>query len=227
MTRLLDLFCGGGGAAEGYIRAGWDVTGIDHSKHAGVGYPGKFIVADAVEYLREHGHEYDVIHGSPPCQGYSKATRKERKGNYVRDAGRDEPKLIPITRSLMRATGKPWIIENVVGARWEMYSPITLCGGMFGLVIRRHRLFETWPRLPDPLPGHYCPNLAAIAREMGIERQELSIVGCGRRAGQRDRWIKWLEVKLNPGMSRYQTKESIPPAYTHFLAECFKEMGIG
>ena len=224
MTKLLDLYCGGGGAAEGYIRAGWEVTGVDHARQTG--YPGKFIRMDAIKFLRSGAAgEFDVIHASPPCQGYSKATRK-LEARYVRDAGRNEPKLIPITRSLIRNTGKPYIIENVVGARWELRSPITLCGGMFGLTIRRHRLFETWPRLPDPLPGHKCVNVTEMARLLGVEREELSIVGCGRRAGQRDRWIKWLEVKLNPGMSRYQTKESIPPAYTHFLAECFKELGI-
>jgi DNA (cytosine-5)-methyltransferase 1 len=226
VTKVLDLFCGGGGAAEGYLRAGWEVTGVDHSAWAVKGYPGNTVVQDAISYLREVGTEgFDIIHASPPCQGYSLHSSRE-KSQYVRDAGRNEPKLIPIVRSLLRNTGKPYIIENVTKARWEMYSPITLCGGMFGLVFRRHRLFETYPRLPDPLPGHRCVNLTEMAALLGVERQELSMGGNGRKAQQRDRWIKWLEVKLNPEMSRYQAKEAIPPAYTHFIAECFKELGI-
>ena len=28
-------------------------------------------MADALEYLAAHGREYDAIHASPPCQGYS------------------------------------------------------------------------------------------------------------------------------------------------------------
>lgn len=63
--RLLDLFCGAGGAAMGYYRAGFEVVGVDikPQKH----YPFEFHQADALEYLVEHGREFDAIHASPPC----------------------------------------------------------------------------------------------------------------------------------------------------------------
>jgi len=76
--RMLDTFCCGGGIGEGFMRAGWDVTGIDKAKRFRRYYPGRFYVADAVEYIANYGHEYDAIHASPPCQGYS-------RGNAGRD----------------------------------------------------------------------------------------------------------------------------------------------
>jgi hypothetical protein len=64
--RLLDLYCGQGGAAAGYQTAGFDVTGVDIADHS-TRYPGTFIHGDALAYLAQHGHEYDAIHASPPC----------------------------------------------------------------------------------------------------------------------------------------------------------------
>ena len=74
--KLLDLYCGGGGAGMGYHRAGFDVTGVDNRPQPH--YPFAFIQADAIEYCLDHGHEYDAIHASPPCQAYSclKAIKK-------------------------------------------------------------------------------------------------------------------------------------------------------
>lgn len=153
--RLLDLFCGQGGAAAGYITAGWDVTGVDIANH-GKRYPGTFIQGDALAYLAAHGHEYDAIHASPPCQGYSIATAGNLKAreNYQR--------LIEPTRELLQATGRPWVIENVELAREEMVNPVLLCGRMFGLrcmdddgillILDRHRLFES--NIPLQSPEH-------------------------------------------------------------------------
>jgi len=67
--RLLDAFCCQGGAGMGYSRAGFDVTGIDIELQQR--YPFAFFQGDAVAYIREHGHEYDAIHASPPCQHYA------------------------------------------------------------------------------------------------------------------------------------------------------------
>jgi DNA (cytosine-5)-methyltransferase 1 len=37
-------------------------------------FPFEFVQADAFEYVKEHGREFDVIHASPPCQGYASVT---------------------------------------------------------------------------------------------------------------------------------------------------------
>src|SRR5690348_7744317 len=122
--RLLDLFSGAGGCAVGYHRAGFDVTGVDHVRQPR--YPFAHIVADALEYVSERGREYDAIHASPPCQGYSRM----RHLSWLR--GRQYPMLIDETRRLLKATGRPYIIENVEDAPLD---GVRLCGTMFGLKV--------------------------------------------------------------------------------------------
>lgn len=137
--RLLDLFCGAGGAAMGYHRAGFEVVGVDlkPQKH----YPFEFHQADALEFLAEHGREFDVIHASPPCQAHTSLKNLHDK---------DYPELIEPTRRLLEKTGLPYIIENVVGA--PLRNPILLCGSSFGLRVRRHRLFESnWFLIAPPV----------------------------------------------------------------------------
>lgn len=133
---LLDLFSGGGGAGFGYYRAGFTVIGVDICDQPH--YPFGFIKADALEYIREFGHLYDAIHASPPCQAHSVLRKLHKNKEY--------PDLIEPTRAALIASGKPYVMENVVGA--PMQNPLMLCGSMFGLQtkcgaqLRRHRLFE-------------------------------------------------------------------------------------
>lgn len=118
--RLLDLFCGAGGAGEGYRRAGFEVVGVDIKPQPK--NPHRFIQGDALEYLAEHGGEYDAIHASPPCQAHCDL-------KHMWNA-KDNPDLIGPTRELLQKIGRPYIIENVEGA--PLISPIILCGTMFG-----------------------------------------------------------------------------------------------
>lgn len=120
--KLLDLFCGAGGAAMGYHRAGFEVTGIDINPQPH--YPFKFIQADAMTYPLGG---FDCYHASPPCQRYSILTRglhQDRIENY--------PDLIAPIRDRLLHTGKPYVIENVEGARKLLINPVKLCGTMFG-----------------------------------------------------------------------------------------------
>ena len=146
--RLLDLYCGGGGSAYGYYQAGFDdITGVDIAPMPR--YPFACVQADALEYATEHGHEYDVVTGSPPCQAYSVMR------NLPWNSQREYPALILPTRELFEWLGKPYVIENVMGARWgakglakrglEAHGMKAgwLCGTMFGRPFYRHRLFET------------------------------------------------------------------------------------
>jgi DNA (cytosine-5)-methyltransferase 1 len=151
--RLLDLFCGAGGCSVGYARAGFEVVGVDIVPQPR--YPFAFVQADALEYLHElcslgssrFGVEiqFDAIHASPPCQAHSAVTPDKSV----------HENLIPETRELLEATGLPYVIENVEGAKAELHDPAMLCGSMFDpiLDVRRHRLFETnWGLEPPAWP---------------------------------------------------------------------------
>ncbi len=144
----------------GYSRAGFtEIVGVDNQPQKS--YPFEFVQADALEYLAEHGHEFDAIHASPPCQGYS------IMNNLPWLKGRDYPLLILPVREMLEGLGKPYVIENVMGARHgakglgkrglEAHGLQAgwLCGSMFGLPFFRHRLFATnWFWLAPGHPRH-------------------------------------------------------------------------
>ena len=201
--RLLDLFCGAGGAAMGYYRAGFEVVGIDNRPM--LHYPFEFYQADALEYCAEHGREFDVIHASPPCQGYSKETPESYKTNHL--------KLIPELRILLQSTNRCYVIENVEGARFELDNPTMLCGSMFGLNLWRHRYFEIWPArlLLTPSCRHdYIPVLVTgTAFRNGIKRdaskrEKVDAIG-----------IDW--------MTTCELDQAIPPAYTEWIGKQLME----
>lgn len=152
---LLDLFCKAGGASMGYHRAGFEVVGVDiePQRH----YPFQFIQADALEYLAECGHCYDAIAASPPCQSDTILASLHRSKGTAYDE--KHKSLTAPVRDLLIASGKPYVIEGVVGA--PLIEPILLCGSMFGLQtkcgaqLRRHRLFETnWFCMAPPRCVH-------------------------------------------------------------------------
>lgn len=137
--RLLDLFCGAGGAAMGYHRAGFEVVGVDINPQPH--YPFEFHKLNAFDALDRvlagHWPWVTAIHASPPCQAFSIT------GNLARGQGNQASAIDLLTplRPLLEAAGLPYIIENVAGA--PLRDPVTLCGSTFGLGVRRHRLFES------------------------------------------------------------------------------------
>jgi DNA (cytosine-5)-methyltransferase 1 len=163
--KLLDLFCGAGGCAMGYHRAGFDIVGVDIEPQPR--YPFEFHQANAFSFLdwlheAEYDHvdnavtafncagahmqsDFSVIHASPPCQGYSRM----RHLPWLK--GKTYPMLIQKTRELLEKSGKPYVIENVEDAARDMGYSIMLCGTMFGLKVYRHRLFMSnqWLWQPD------------------------------------------------------------------------------
>jgi len=182
----------------GYHRAGFEVVGVDIAKQPH--YPFEFHQADALGYLAEHWHEFDVIHASPPCQGYSEETRKEYRANH--------PDLIGAVREALESLGKPYIIENVDGARRLLQSPFVLCGTMFGLPIWRHRWFEVRPAVFDLLPP---------CNHSGIP---VLITGTTRRKGypRKDPPVALRRTAMEtPWMSIPELDEAIPPAYTEWI----------
>lgn len=147
---VLDAYCCAGGMTRGYQQAGFRVTGVDAKPQPN--YIGdEFVQGDAVEYIREHGHTFDLISASPPCQDGTCTTRSNRTRAGWTDT---HVNLIPATRDALLSTGRPFIIENTPGNKMRLRGPLMLCGEMFGLGVTRHRYFELgdWdiPRLPHP-----------------------------------------------------------------------------
>jgi len=198
--KLLDLYCCGGGAGHGYELAGLDVTGVDiepQPKHRG-----KVVVADAIEYLREHYQEYDAIHASPPCQQYSTSSMQFRLN------GKEYPDLISITREELIKTGKPYIIENVPNS--PLINPIQLCGSMFGMRTYRHRLFESNMPLVAPIHHKHSVKNAKMGRKAN-EDENIQYVGhfSGLKEVRQMTGLNWLGT--------YELAQSIPPQYTEYL----------
>lgn len=185
--RLLDLFCGAGGAARGYQLAGFHVTGVDvapQPRYAG----DAFVQADALDYLARHGHEYDAVHASPPCQHYAPVTR-------WRGSADDHPDLVGPTRAALARSGRPWVIENVPGS--PVRADYLLCGTMFGLRVKRHRLFEV-PWAPHLWQPGVCRHAGVLPFGHKGERAYADAMGCA-----------WMTAR--------EAREAIPPAFTAWI----------
>jgi DNA (cytosine-5)-methyltransferase 1 len=185
----------------GYHRGGFEVVGVDINPQPR--YPHEFHQADAIEYLKEHGHEYDAIHASPPCQAYTPLGALHPDKEY--------PDLIDVTRDALDALGKPYVIENVMAAPLDKARSITLCGGMFGLRTYRHRRFESRLPLVAPAhPKHVIRTATKRRRELWAQGWHVSITGdVGTYVGPEAMGIDW--------MSGDELCQAIPPAYTAFI----------
>ena len=215
--RLLDLFCGGGGAGYGYRLAGFDVVGVDIKKRQ-CGYPaGEFVKADVREVLSDLPflRSFDAIHASPPCQTHSRT-------KHLRDAqgkGTDKVDLIPETREALERSRVPYVIENVEGA--PLRCDLLLCGSMFPRLhvyddtgrrwLKRHRIFETNVLLPQ----RSCRHRHAGVRPLGVYGSLGDDIPSG---GQTCRSVEQARELMGcPWMSWAALVEAIPPAYTAFI----------
>ena len=198
---LLDLFCGAGGAAMGYHRAGFDIVGIDHKPQPNYPFPFAQLEWDDVDL-----DGFDVIHASPPCQRYSLLTAVSGKPN-------EKPDLVADVRAHLR--GRVYVIENVMSA--PLVASITLFGSPFGLGVWRHRQFESSLGLSSRSCAHdQCPYPLDVTgtggpvvgerkkKTGGKSRKPSSVAQAGQAMG-----ITW--------MTRRELTQAIPPAYTEYL----------
>jgi len=211
--KLLDLFCGAGGAAMGYHKAGFEVVGVDI--HPQPHYPFEFHQADALEFPLKG---FDVIHASPPCQAYSSLKHMWNAKKHV--------DFLPATRARLVASRLPYIIENVRGA--PLINPMVLCGTMFGLQtadgdaeLWRHRLFESNMGLTVDLE---C-NHRKLKKVIGVYG---SSGGKSVRGGTQGFSVKKRREAMGiDWMNGAELSQAIPPAYTEFigkrLIEIFKK----
>lgn len=221
--RLLDLFCGAGGASAGYAAAGYDVVGVDLDRTALARYPFTAVRADAMQALAGGVDldAFDAIHASPPCQAYS-ITRHTHN--------RVHPDLLPAVVSALAdwgvRTGRPWVVENVPGA--PMPGALTLCGTEFGLSatdtdgstvhLKRHRLFlsnvHLWGAGGCHCAAYRGRSIAGVYG--GGTSDNRRVPGRGGYSPNADVGRALLGV---PWMTQRQAAQSIPPAYTRHIGE--------
>ena len=209
---LLDLFCGAGGASMGYHRAGFKVVGVDIDPQPK--YPFKFYQADALGFPVDG---FDAVHASPPCQAFSRAGQQWRK------TGKDYPDLLIPTRTKLKDSGKPYVIENVPGA--PLINPVVLNGAFFGLKVRRVRLFECSFDIPFFLLPDDAPPPFRMGRPVREGLEAITPVGHFSNVpyAQQEMEIGWMGQK--------ELAQAIPPAYTEFigryLMQAIKEIECG
>jgi DNA (cytosine-5)-methyltransferase 1 len=200
--RLLDLFCGAGGAAMGYHRAGFEVVGVDINPQPN--YPFEFHRADALIYPLDG---FDAIHASPTCQHHSK-TKKILEGKGLKSRGCADH--IGLIRT--RIKGHLYVIENVPGS--PLVNPIRLCGLMFGLRVLRHRLFESSIVLVQPPhPKHNGTTNSHRGYSRGGEYVTVGGHNYNRVEGAKAMDIDWMQKRDG------ELNEAIPPAYTEFIGK--------
>lgn len=218
---LLDLFCCAGGSAKGYADAGFEIVGVDlvNQPH----YPFEFHQSDALVVLDTllsgaawhgfHLHDFSAIHSSPECKAYTNCNLSP-KHNYQR--------LIEAVRTRLQATGKPYVIENVAGARHDLKASLMLCGSMFGLPMQRHRFFEVsgvdaWA-LRHP---NRCNHEGATIAVYGHSVWDSSLPGTPRKDGRNRPDSVSIEIGRKamecPWMSIEELAEAIPPKYTEYI----------
>ena len=200
---------------RGRLRAS-RVRGGRHRQRGPARVPVRVPPGDAIAFIREHGHEFDFIHASPPCQRYSHGT--------VAGHAHKHPDLIGPTREAILATGKPYVIENV--SRAPLQDPLVLCGTMFDLTavdddgvllrLQRHRLFESNINLVAPRPCAH-PRDAQWAGSYGGARRDKAEARHVRHGGYVPSKAKQQELLGIDWMPEGRMYQAIPPAYTAWI----------
>lgn len=215
--RLLDLFCGAGGASMGYAAASLgtgfhDIVGVDIKPQPD--YPFDFVQADVFDYW-EHWAQwetYDLIHASPPCQAHSALTKGTNNGRLYPDL------VAAIRRLLSIENDTPFVIENVAGA--PIRKDLMLCGEMFGLDVIRHRYFECHGFKP-----HQPEHLEHRGRVRGYRHGQwhdgpyVAVYGEGGGKGTVTEWQQAMGIDWTD--NRKSIAEAIPPAYTEYVGNQF------
>ncbi len=214
--KLLDLFCGAGGAAEGYHRAGFEVVGVDIKPQPH--YPFEFHQADALTYPLEG---FDAYHASPPCQkwsGLSDVTKHHHGGKFP-----DHPDFVEPIRERLITTNKPYVIENVTKCK-PLKTMIILCGASLGLRnIQRHRHFESNVMMFQPKCSHTKETeifgvYGALTGRPIFPRKEYRTTHAARNIEHARELlgIDWMDDG--------EIQEAIPPAYTEYIGKYLMEV---
>jgi len=209
--KVLIPYCGVGGTAMGWHRAGFEVVGIDIQDQPD--FPFTMVKGNALEIIGDIWRDFDVVDAAPPCQ-YSSALTKGT------NQGRVYPNLIPPTRKLLEGIDRPWIIENVAGA--QLRKDYRLCGTMFGLRVFRHRFYET-SGIPKLYPYHtkHTDRVAGYRHGVWYDGNMVAVYGDGGGKGSVETWREAMGIDWT--WCRGCIAEAIPPRYSEWYAKQVKE----
>lgn len=197
--KALDLFCCCGGASKGLSNAGYEVTGVDIADNHQ--YPFNFIHSDVFNLKPGFFDKFDFIWSSPPCQHFTWARRLNTKTKF--------PDLIDKTRQLLLKTCKPYVIENVPGS--PLRKDLLLCGDMFDIRVRRHRIFETNFPISQPIHGKH---------KKRIDKTHSYYV-CVSGHGGNGYSFKLKDIQKAMGIdwitNKQHMSQAIPPKYSEYI----------
>lgn len=214
--RLLDLFCGAGGAAVGYHRAGFDVVGVDVEPQPN--YPFEFIQTDALEFLDTRSRlgslpYFEAIHASPPCHDHSTITGRNRKANGPHGTGW----MLDATIERLAGYGIPWVVENVESAEFPPgVFRARYCGSSFGLDLRRHRWFASSEALLVPACDHswQTPRFRSLDSRQKSMATVIGVHGHLNYSGEFELRCQAMGIDW---MTNAELSQAIPPAYTEHI----------
>lgn len=205
----IDLFCGLGGWAEGFLAEGYSVVGFDIERHdyGSGGYPGQLVLQDVLTLDGRQFRDAAVIVASPPCQKYSYMAMPWKRGKELAAWYRHSPAKLRMLNEVFdacfriaREAGVPLVVENVKGAQpWV------------GRAKWHYGSFYLWGDVPALMP-------ATLDRKIKAS--------CSARKWN-DREIK--RVCNAPNVSRQSARKAasaqiakIPFPLAQWIAKCYK-----
>ncbi len=207
---IADLFCGAGGAAWGIHLAcekagvAHRIVGFDTKKQPR--YPFEMVVQDA---LTVDLSRFDAVWASPPCQFYTRL----RGLPWLRD--REYWRSIPPTRDHLLEFGRPYVLENVGDAAWDMPESIVLCGQQLGLNLYRHRRFESPFLMLQPV--HQTHKATITPGRVSLAKRHHGLNCWNGAAGHQAGVVRHRSNMGIPWMVGAELTQAVPPAYAEFV----------
>lgn len=118
----IDLFCGLGGWAHGFLAEGFRVVGFDIEP---LPYPGQLVLQDVRTLTGRQFRSATVIVASPPCTEFS---RLDQPWSWHRPTGSPDLSLVQHCYRIAREAGVPLVLENVRGAAPYLGPPVARYG---------------------------------------------------------------------------------------------------
>ncbi len=188
----IDLFCGLGGWAQGFLAEGYEVIGFDIERHdyGTGGYPGQLVLQDVLTLDGRQFRGARVIVASPPCQAYSYRAMPWKRAKALPPPSNE---LFDACFRIAREAGVPIVVENVKGAqpwvgraKWH-YGSYYLWGDVPALMPSAKVVkvaIQSWSNYGKP--GYVAQGFNVEAVKVASQSGRRTDVGNGVRFTSRD-----------------------------------------